>query len=182
MTNAKQLNSQSLSDLADLYNSMVAPEKRIKKFSDKQSAVKRITTMLAGESKEKLAKPPTDADKKKTLEKVLQSNNTRSLKPSEVKTSNGGIVNLNLKVSSTIGIKEKIMEKKKEFKIVGKKSQHAGKTIHILAEKNPRQAGSGGWHNFNIYKEGMTYEDFIMKKGGNNHLLWDLKKGFVELK
>lgn len=56
------------------------------------------------------------------------------------------------------------------------------KTIHVLAESNPRRAGTSGWLNFNLYKEGMTIEDFKKAGGKSNHMAWDLEHKYIELK
>lgn len=69
-----------------------------------------------------------------------------------------------------------------QFKIVGRKSSHAGKKIYKLVKENPRRAGSHGHKNWEIYRDGMTYEEFIMAKGGANHLNYDLSHEFIELK
>jgi hypothetical protein len=173
--------NQSTKELVDMYNSMVPANKRIKKFTDKPTAVKRITELLASQPTEKSPEPPTDENKKKTVEKILASNSTKTLPKTELETPSGKI-SMNLKVTTTTGIKDKIIAKQGGINLVGKKSRHAGKKIHILSATNPRLAGSEGWKNFNLYKEGMTYEQFILAKGGNNHLNWDIKKGFIELR
>lgn len=69
-----------------------------------------------------------------------------------------------------------------QFKLVGRKSLHAGKKIYRLVKENPRRTGSHGFKNWEIYRDGMTYEEFIMAKGGANHLNYDIEKGYVELK
>lgn len=69
-----------------------------------------------------------------------------------------------------------------QFKLVGRKSNHAGKKIFKLRKDNPRREGSEGYKNWEIYRDGMTYEEFKMAKGGSSHLNWDIEKGFVELK
>lgn len=69
-----------------------------------------------------------------------------------------------------------------QFKIVGRKSSHAGKKIYKLVKENPRRAGSHGHKNWEIYRDGMTYEEFIMAKGGANHLNYDLEHEFIALK
>ena len=69
-----------------------------------------------------------------------------------------------------------------QFKLVGRKSNHAGKKIFRISKENPRREGSHGFNNWLIYRDGMTYEEFIMAKGGANHLNYDLEKGYIELK
>lgn len=69
-----------------------------------------------------------------------------------------------------------------QFKLVGRKSSHAGKKIFKISKENPRREGSHGFLNWAIYRDGMTYEEFIMAKGGANHLNYDLEKGYIELK
>lgn len=69
-----------------------------------------------------------------------------------------------------------------QFKLVGRKSSHAGKKIYKLAKENPRRPESHGAKNWEIYRDGMTYEEFIMAKGGANHLNYDLEKGYIELR
>lgn len=69
-----------------------------------------------------------------------------------------------------------------QFKLVGRKSIHAGNKIYKLVKENPRRTGSHGARNWEIYRDGMTYEEFIMAKGGANHLNYDLEKGYIELR
>lgn len=69
-----------------------------------------------------------------------------------------------------------------KINLVGKRSKHAGKKIHLVADKNPRREGTAGHLNWKLYKEGMTYEDFILAKGGAQHLNWDIEHGFIELR
>lgn len=66
----------------------------------------------------------------------------------------------------------------------GRKSAYAGKSVFIKTEgkANPRREGTNGHRSFSIIKDGMTYEDFILKGGRSIDLAWDLAKGHLEVK
>lgn len=63
-----------------------------------------------------------------------------------------------------------------------RKSKHSGKVIEKLADKNPRREGTHGYVNWSLYRNGMTYEDYVAKGGALNHLNWDLEHKFISLK
>lgn len=55
------------------------------------------------------------------------------------------------------------------------------RTISILVEVNPRREGTAGWHNFNLYRDGMTVAEYRAAGGASNHFNWDLKHGFISV-
>ena len=70
------------------------------------------------------------------------------------------------------------------------RNNYSGKTIHLVAGKEcPRREGSHGADHWELYKDGMRYEDFIKARkasgipgGTHSHFLWDINAGFIALK
>lgn len=69
-----------------------------------------------------------------------------------------------------------------DWVVSGPKSHFAGLRIFKLVDENPRRKGTCGWHSFNLYVDGMSFEDYRRKGGRNNDLKWDVDHGFVQLK
>lgn len=149
----KSYDNKSLKELAEMYNSMVPKEKQVKKFRDRETAIKRMTETF----KNPVAAPTTKSSKAKAPEPQPK-------------------VPAKLAKAATVVAQQ--------FKIVGRKSQFSGKKIYKVSKENPRREGglAHGWHNWNIYRDGMTYEEFILAHGMANQLRWDLERGFIELK
>lgn len=138
--------NKSLSELVEMYNSMVPKEKRIKKFRDRNTAIDKMTKAFQDPVVSNTADSP--GEKKKVPAKLAQA--------------------------ATVVAQQ--------FKIVGRKSNHSGKKIFKIQEENPRREGSHGYKNWLLYRDGMTYEEFVLAKGGAVHLNYDVAKGYVELK
>lgn len=66
--------------------------------------------------------------------------------------------------------------------------------ITLLVQSNPRREGTQGFYSFQLYREGMTYDDYIKSaydntivcSNGSNfdgpkqvHFLWDVQHGFI---
>lgn len=135
---------KSIRELTELYNSMVPSNKQVKKFKDKETAIKRMTAAFQNP----VAAPSASKQETKVPAKLAKA--------------------------ATIVAQQ--------FKLVGRKSNHAGKKIYRLVKENPRREGSHGAKNWELYRDGMTYEEFIMARGGSNHLNYDIEKGYVELR
>lgn len=176
--------SQSLAELTEMYNSLAPKDKQVKKFRDKPTAQRRLTDLMAG-APSKAQPEPTDADKAKTLAKVLaKSGDVPAITGTVENKAKGNKYDLDLTFNSKINLKDAVSQVQHQTRgitLVGKRSKFAGKRIKIISEKNPRRAGTAGWHNWNIYDNLMTYEQFIIAKGGANHLRWDVEHGFIEL-
>lgn len=183
-SNLKEIEDKSLTELAVLYNQLVLPEQHIKRFSDRPTALKRITALFMTESGlPKAVKLPTESQRATLLEKIEQQ------KPSPTRVKGSGKVTLDLSVTTKTGIKEQVLTKKEAKATpatvvqnkIGKRISYFGTKIYILAKGNPRMVGSAGWRSFNLYKDGMPYEDYLKKGGENKHFFWDLKNNFIKV-
>ena len=145
----KSYEGKSIRELTDMYNSMVPEEKQVKKFKDKETAIKRMTEAFKNPVAASSGQAAAQSEKQPKVPAKLA------------------------KAATVVA---------QQFKLVGRKSNHAGKKIYKISKENPRREGSHGFNNWSIYRDGMTYEEFIMAKGGANHLNYDIEKGFVELK
>lgn len=54
-------------------------------------------------------------------------------------------------------------------------------TITVLAGENPKQKGSAAHERFELYKNGMTVDQFLAAGGLRADLSWDTRKGFVSI-
>jgi len=88
----------------------------------------------------------------------------------------------NGKSITVIGTPEKSKTKPVTIQHREKRMKEYESKIHLLVKENPRREGSEGWHNFNLYKEGMAVSDFKAAGGKSNHMAWDLKHKYIELK
>jgi len=57
----------------------------------------------------------------------------------------------------------------------------AGK-IRILAEKNPRRAGTTAFKMFELYRNGITPAEFYSLGGRVSDIRWDISRKFIEIK
>jgi ACT domain-containing protein len=64
----------------------------------------------------------------------------------------------------------------------GPSPKFAGKLIFKISKTNPRRENTHGWRGWELYENGMTYEQFRAKGGRNNDLQWDIDKKFIELR
>lgn len=68
--------------------------------------------------------------------------------------------------------------------------------VHIVAPTNPRREGTHGYEAFKLYREGMTYDEYLdatydpdapttakvpFTGPQNNHFTWDLMHGFIAM-
>lgn len=53
--------------------------------------------------------------------------------------------------------------------------------IRILVSHNPKKPGCAAWHRFNLYRDGMTQEEFKRAGGTQEDIVYDLKNGFISL-
>lgn len=53
--------------------------------------------------------------------------------------------------------------------------------IRILAASNPKKPGSNAWHRFNLYKDGMTVNDFLRAGGTRSDLHYDVDHNFIDI-
>jgi hypothetical protein len=77
----------------------------------------------------------------------------------------------------------KTVAKKAPGETRGRHGQFTGKKIYKLANKNPRREGTSGFNSWNaISKNGMAYEDYLAAGGKPRDLLWDISRGWAELR
>jgi hypothetical protein len=80
--------------------------------------------------------------------------------------------------------KKKIVAAKTE-KSEGKRHRiDVTKKIHLKVTENPKRKESGSHKVFELYKEGMTVEEFLKleKQGAHlGHIRWDVAHGFISL-
>jgi hypothetical protein len=75
-------------------------------------------------------------------------------------------------------------------------SKYVGLRMRVMTEENPRQQGTQGYYSWQLYKDGMTYREYMETKNytpvqtgsgssfrgpGRNHFDWDLMHGFISL-
>lgn len=65
-------------------------------------------------------------------------------------------------------------------KLMGRPSRWSGKVLRIV-KSTTRVPGSIGDRNFNLIKDGMTYEEYKNAGGQRKCLEWEIMKGHVEL-
>lgn len=53
--------------------------------------------------------------------------------------------------------------------------------IKVLVDKNPRRQGSATYDRFNLYRDGMTVEEFLAAGGWNGDLRWDSARKFISV-
>lgn len=70
-------------------------------------------------------------------------------------------------------------EKKIDIKKWGR--VNASMKIKTLVEENPRQKDSMGWKSWNLIKEGMMVFEYLAAGGRTQDLMYDLRKGRIEL-
>jgi hypothetical protein len=145
--------------LITLYNIAASePEshaKTITKFSDRQTAEKRVWPVieyLAKPGKEPAAAAPSTSEPSE--EGDMAGKKTKKTKKARAE---GGAAR-------------------------GRKSKFEGKKIYKLVSENPRRKGTHGYKAFDILTNGMTYETYIERGGEPKHLQWDIDHKFVEVK
>lgn len=156
-TNIQNSENKPIGDIVKLYNSLVPASKHVKKFRDKATALRRLTEAFAGETKKNATKKPTAA-------------------------KNDSTPKAKAKPKAAVVEKAVTPPPAGQITLVGKKSSLAGKFLYKAIKENPRREGTHGWHSWNCLKDGMTYEQFILNRGGNKHLAWDIKAGHVEVR
>jgi hypothetical protein len=75
-------------------------------------------------------------------------------------------------------------------------NKYTGLRIKVMVTDNPRQVGTQGYYAWDLYKDGMTYHEYMASKNfrqvqtgsgsmfrgpGRNHFDWDLMHGFISL-
>lgn len=56
-----------------------------------------------------------------------------------------------------------------------------GPIIRMLVDHNPKRKGSRSYDEFNLYRDGMTVNEWFQVGGSRASLKWDADKGFIEL-
>lgn len=173
----KNNNSTSLTELAAMYNKLAPKSQQVKKFRDKEMAQRYIANFLDKQAKSadayfrKAAAGNMRRVPDEENEKILPSGDMTK-RVSGVITETEKAITLDLTVIESTGAEPII-------RLVGKRSSLAGKFLYKVVASNPRRPGSHGWYSFEALRDGMTYEQFIMSKGGAKHLAWDIDHGYV---
>lgn len=79
--------------------------------------------------------------------------------------------------------KAKKAEKVQEKKAAGRPSSRAplDGVIKVVRAKNPKRPGSAAHARFDLYKPGMTVDEFLAAGGWRADISWDLRQGFIEV-
>lgn len=175
LPDAEGLRSTSLTDLVALFNRMAPQDKSIKKFADKATAIKRLTDIFTQESISTNTPPPTEKQRNKLVEKILNSEGSTPEVKKELKPVEGRSISLDLKIQSQTNLKQEVQS--------AASRNFFGKRIHLCVKENPRRTGTQGWHNWNLYHDGMPFEEYIAsaKVKALNHFRWDIEKGFIKV-
>ncbi len=59
--------------------------------------------------------------------------------------------------------------------------QEAG-YIMLLAKKNPKRPGSKSHKRFDLYRDGMSVQEFLRAGGTREDLRWDRERGYISIK
>lgn len=163
------LETKTLSELAEIYNSQVDKGEEVKRFSDKSSAIKRI---LALEEKSPFLLQKKDVTSKSSERK---KGNTKMTNDDQSKSTSS-------ESNDSISASSESPKKKSGGGKVGRTSQYEGKKIYKLKDENPRRPGTHGHKSFSIIRNGMRYETYIEAGGRRKDLDWDIAKGNVEIR
>jgi hypothetical protein len=179
---APDLASSSLADLVKIYNQYSS--KKIKKFSDRATAIRRITDLMVQESEDmfagEAAQPATDTQKESLRKKLANRNPSKEINQVvEAKGRKDKKIALNLTVTTTTGANTNTKEKTEKPKI--RKNVFSGKKIFILKKSNPCKKGTIRFENWEKYRDGMSYEEYRSVASTLNHFRYDLSKGFIKL-
>ena len=58
---------------------------------------------------------------------------------------------------------------------------YAAREIRVLVTSNPKQVNSKSRARFDLYRDGMTVEEYLAAGGIWPDIRWDLERGFIEL-
>ncbi len=62
-----------------------------------------------------------------------------------------------------------------------KKTPKITGTITLLVDQNPKRKGCACYERFNLYKDGMTTEEYIQAGGKRDDIRWDIAHGFIQV-
>jgi len=177
----KDHENKSLSELADLYNSMVPKASRITKFRDKPTALKRIADIFTKEE-------PKYASMKHPSMRLDGGAKKRDLNLNkDIKLSEGRSLKVDLTVTKGKMLSGGALQTHSEMRnmLRGRKSIYSGKYVYKTEKwknANPRRPGTHGHHDWENYiRDGITYEQYIASGGAGRHLEHALKKNFIVL-
>lgn len=164
----------SLTELARFYNQLTGSN--IKKFSDRESAVKRVwDAAIAAQENYDAQQPGPDAQKADAPE--AQGEQT------EQEQGNSQPDDASQPVVAPVIDNDAATKRRGRKPGTG---QFAGKTVFAKKGVNPRRVGTKGWHSYNILigkmTEGVPYADYIAAGGRAVDLDWDIKHKFAEVK
>lgn len=57
----------------------------------------------------------------------------------------------------------------------------SGKKIRLQVDKNPKKPGTGSFKAWELYKDGMSTDEFFSSGGTIASLKWDCERGFIRL-
>lgn len=162
--------------LVNLHNK-IRPEKPIKKFADRATAIKRMYPAL-----DALAEMTTGVPRK-SAEDVPQSDDVATTQSADSPSTDNTTMATKTKRSrskSTATPKEKKASTNGDGRR-GRPSQYAGKVITKLVDENPRREGSFGHKSFAVIRNGMTVEKYQEAGGRIKDLAWDIRHKFVKV-
>jgi hypothetical protein len=183
-----QLEEQTLSQLAELYNSMVPKARHIKKFSDRATALRRITDEFAAE------KPMNYKGMRSKHEKLGQAHPQKY--KTNVQLDSNRELSVNLTVTKSKMLKGGALMSKNEkpqpenvHRTAGdtsprQRSNYLNKYIYRAEgckKENPRRQNSTAYNDFELIRDGMLFQDYRNAGGQLHHFNYCLKRGYVTL-
>lgn len=178
---------QLSSDLLVNLHNKIRPEKPIKKFADRATAVKRMwpaldaladmTTGKARASAEDVPQlsPPQEQDASPSPNAVEDSSTSEGTTMANATKSRKRTTPTAKKNGSAKAAKAESNGRR------GRPSQYAGKVITKLSDENPRREGSLGYKSFAAIRNGMTVEKYLEAGGRIKDLAYDVQKKFVKV-
>lgn len=172
----QSIRDKSLSELADLYNSLVPKSKKITKFRDRKTAIARLTEYFAATPTvaEKKLPPVTDREKQNFAEAMKNKKDADK----KIQQQVGKNITLDLKVTSKTNLEESSMMQTEEKK---ERSNFKGKKIYVLVDRNPRREGTTAHSKFALYKNGMTVTEFKNAGGRTADIAFDVSRGYIKV-
>ena len=177
--NTKAIEDYSLAGILICYNEVA--DKKIKRFSDRKSAERRFIKLL--ESNPKYAKENGFLVEEKAPKSPSESLFAENKDPIIIDTNTSENALESLRNSDPAVIQPAKKEKRESTGKRGRPSIFAGKILFTELDFNPRRPGTFGHTSFSIIEKGeISYEEYLVKGGRNQDLLWDVGRGWALVK